>query len=53
MNSIFKISFSKEVNLVEFHNDLFDDKMLSRRIFKPIKDIQELLNIRYNLAQMM
>lgn len=24
---------------VQFHNDLFDSKMLSRRIFKPIKDM--------------
>lgn len=27
-----------EVTL-QFHNDLFDEKMLSRRIFKPIKDL--------------
>ncbi|MEO2060448.1 MAG: AraC family transcriptional regulator [Mesonia sp.] len=24
---------------IQFHNDLFDDKLLSRRIFKPIKDM--------------
>ncbi len=24
---------------IQFHNDLFDEKMLSRRIFKPIKDL--------------
>ncbi len=24
---------------IQFHNDLFDDKLLSRRIFKPIKDL--------------
>lgn len=24
---------------IQFHNDLFNDKMLSRRIFKPIKDL--------------
>ncbi|MBI9041113.1 AraC family transcriptional regulator [Lutibacter sp.] len=32
---------SKSINevTIQFHNDLFDDKMLSRRIFKPIKDM--------------
>ena len=32
---------SKKINeiTIQFHNDLFDDKMLSRRIFKPIKDM--------------
>ncbi len=32
---------SKKINeiTIQFHNDLFDEKMLSRRIFKPIKDM--------------
>ena len=32
---------SKSINeiTIQFHNDLFDEKMLSRRIFKPIKDM--------------
>jgi AraC-like DNA-binding protein len=32
---------SKSINeiTIQFHNDLFDDKMLARRIFKPIKDM--------------
>ena len=29
------------------------EKLKLKGCFKPIKDIQELLNIRYNLAQMM
>ncbi len=29
---------------IQFHNDLFDEKMLSRRIFKPIKDMFERSN---------
>ncbi|SNR31154.1 AraC family transcriptional regulator [Lutibacter flavus] len=37
---------SKKINeiTIQFHNDLFDDKMLSRRIFKPIKDMFERSN---------
>ena len=32
---------NKKINeiTIQFHNDLFDSKMLSRRIFKPIKDM--------------
>lgn len=32
---------SKEVHevTIQFHNDLFDERLLSRRIFKPIKDM--------------
>lgn len=33
-----KNKFINEVT-IQFHNDLFDSKMLSRRIFKPIKDM--------------
>lgn len=29
---------------IQFHNDLFDEKMLSRRIFKPIKDLFQRAN---------
>lgn len=33
----------KEVT-IQFHNDLFDEKLLSRRIFKPIKDLFQRAN---------
>lgn len=37
---------NKEINevTIQFHNDLFDEKLLSRRIFKPIKDMFERAN---------
>lgn len=37
---------NKEINevTIQFHNDLFDEKLLARRIFKPIKDMFERAN---------
>ena len=38
---------------IELNNLSKSEKLKLKGCFKPIKDIQELLNIRYNLAQMM